>query len=287
MLWCSDPQLPLPRSLLSPCTSWHGSRFGSWSASFLRWPAQISRSFRTCAGPAPWHALPGKSTGAQRADTMDLTQVTEKQKKSRFHILRRVTQIDIIREKETQGLICLASEVNCYLCEEAIRGFAVFFQNLWRRRVAVLKLRVIPKVWLEELGLLTFYVGWFNGGEDAQLLRGILSVSTAFSQLRESDSRLKRSVRLATRTRRQAHRTAQDGYIVSWPGTMEKLWLADFVIGQISWCDQHKRPHISMGWCGDDALCSFKLSVGRVLEPLPFIFLLILRKDQAARQLVH
>lgn len=113
--------------------------------------------------------------------------------------------------------------MDSYLSDEAVRGFAVFFQNLWRRWVAVLKLRVIPEVRLEKLGLLTFHIGRFNGSEDAQLLDGVLAIFTAFGKLRESDLRLRSSVQLATRTRRQADGVAKDGYIVPWPGTMEEL----------------------------------------------------------------
>lgn len=183
-------------------------------------------------------------------------------------------------EIQRQGKKEWGSCQDCYLCEEAVRGFAVLFQNLWRRWVAVLKLRVIPEVWLEELSLLTFHVGWFNGSENALLPHGVLSISTAgLSQLREFDSKLRSSIQLAMRTKRQADRTANDGYIAPWPRTMEELQLADFSVVLISWSDQNDRPHVLVWRCGDDALCSFKLSVGGVHEPHPFFLLVFLGED--------
>lgn len=73
--------------------------------------------------------------------------------------------------------------------------------------------------------------------------------------------------------------TAKDGYIVRRPGIMQELRLADVSIALISRSDQQERSHVSVCRCGDDTLCSFKLSVAGALEPLPFFVLLFLGED--------
>lgn len=138
-----------------------------------------------------------------------------------------------INENNDRNWIWLKLLKPAYLCQKAVWGTVMSFQDERRHRVAILKLWIIVEIWFEKLGLLFLNIKWLDGCKDAELLGIFHSLcDLSFVQWGEFSTSWVRDARLSDKwncTSVQAHFAAhycdvphwfREAGVVAWENTI-------------------------------------------------------------------